>query len=117
MEEINNKLMSTVDEALLEAYEELNDYECDSEQYRNILQSIKELTEIKIKLTEQQIKNDTSLFTKRDAVLKYGIQIGIFAMGMIIQNSWIKSGFRFEEEGVYKSQTFRNVFNNSLRVR
>lgn len=117
MEEINNEIMSNVDKALLEAYEELGEYICDSEQYSNILQNIKELTEIKIKLMEQQIKNDASLFAKHDTILKYGIQIGIFTMGMIIQNSWIKSGFRFEEDGVYKSQTFRNVFNNSLRVR
>ena len=59
-----------------------------------------------LKLRESQAKEENL-----NRYLKLGVEAAGIVLPLIFYASWMRKGFKFEEEGIFTSTTFRSLFN------
>ena len=114
-----NFVMEGLDEQISRLFKELEDLEPGSEGYAAALEDLRRLEDLRAK--EIDATNSTDKISiekserKKDRICKgitdaAGIVLPLLAFGF-----WNKKGFKFEESGVYTSQTFRELRNNAFK--
>lgn len=58
---------------------------------------------------EQELKTAQLEEAKKDRYFKYGVEAGLGLLTLAFYGLWLRRGFKFEEEGTYRSKTFMNL--------
>lgn len=58
-----------------------------------------------------QLKNAQLEEQQKDRYFKFGVDAAGILIPIVFYGIWMRRGFKFEENGTYTSQTFRNLFN------
>ena len=108
-----------IEEVLENELRELNNLEVGSDEYLKVLNGICKLYELeneksrhKEELKRAEQRHEEALREQRiDRYFRIGEMIVSTLIPLGFYGFWMKKGFKFEEEGTYTSQTFRNFRN------
>ena len=100
-----------------------------SDEYANATDALNTLYKLKLEedkldmsykedvLKEKQIDIDKELKEKeldeqkKGRLIQLGLAVGNLALPLMFYNKWMKAGFKFETDGTFTSQTFKNLFS------
>lgn len=82
------------EKAIWESSERLNQYDADNE-----------LRARDLDFREEQMNAD-----KKHRYISYGLEVAGLVLPLIFYGTWMRRGFKFEENGTFTSTTFRNLF-------
>ena len=100
-----------------------------SDEYANAADALNTLYKLKLEedkldmsyqedvLKEKQIDIDKELKEKeldeqkKGRLIQLGLAVGNLALPLMFYNKWMKAGFKFETDGTFTSQTFKNLFS------
>ena len=100
-----------------------------SDEYANATNALNTLYKLKLEedkldmsyqedvLKEKQIDIDKELKEKeldeqkKGRLIQLGLAVGNLALPLMFYNKWMKAGFKFETDGTFTSQTFKNLFS------
>ena len=123
---MTNQNLEQIEDLLDEKFRELELYDLGTEGRQSVLNEIERLHKLKVeelklevdKLTKQQQAQEEATLKKLqlkeqklDRYFKAGIAAFEVGLPIIFYGKWLKAGFKFEEEGVYTSSTFKNLIN------
>ena len=70
----------------------------------------KELKEKQIDI-DKELKEKELDEQKKGRLIQLGLAVGNLALPLMFYNKWMKAGFKFETDGTFTSQTFKNLFS------
>ena len=100
-----------------------------SDEYANATDALNTLYKLKLEedkldmsyqedvLKEKQIDIGKELKEKeldeqnKGRLIQFGLAVGNLALPLMFYNKWMKAGFKFETDGTFTSQTFKNLFS------
>lgn len=104
-----------LESTIKEKIKNLKNMSPDSDGYSAEVDAVAKLYKINIEETESEKAFQTKqmqISDDRKALYwDIGIKIGNIVVPMLFYGVWMKRGFKFEENGVYTSTTFKNFFS------
>lgn len=114
-----NIVMEGLDQQISRLFKELEDLEPGSEGYTQALNDMRRLELLRAKEIEAINSTKKVVFLKesrkKDRICKVITDVAGIIIPLGVFGFWNKKGFKFEETGVYTSQTFRELRNNAFK--
>lgn len=114
-----NIILEGIDEQISRLFTEIKSLEPGSEGYAAALEDLKRLEELRSK--EIDAFNSIEKISvekrerKKDRICRFLTDAAGIVLPLAVFGAWNKKGFKFEETGVYTSQTFREMRNNMYK--
>lgn len=113
MDESKTRLIDVIVDAL----NDLSDVDKSGDEYSKRIDDITQLYKLKMEETKYEMENERETEakeaqiqeSKKDRYFKAGVEIVGIMIPTILYAVFMNRGFKFEEEGVYKSKTFSNL--------
>ena len=73
--------------------------------------------EMELKQKEMELKQKELDELKNDRYFKTGLAVFELVVTIVAYNAWTNRGFRFEENGTIRSNTFKNIFMRAKKLK
>ena len=120
------RIRSLLEEEIRTEFKNLEFLEIGSQEYSSAVDVLVKLYKLKIEedvnaielleknenqKKDREFKTAQLAETIKDRYFRVGIAGAELVLPLIFYGIWMRQGFRFEKEGVFTSQTFRNLFS------
>lgn len=91
--------------------EDVNEDNLDLENKKMRYAEIKNDSDKELKIKELKLNSQRDIELRSDRLAKLLMDGATIVVPIIFYNIWMNKGFKFEETGIYTSNTFKNLFN------
>lgn len=104
---INNDYEINIEKLNIDATRNTNDNTIEKEKLNHTVNNDKQEFELKNKEFTESILNNSDL--NKERMIKVVLEGAAVIIPVVFYNVWMNRGFKFEEEGTYTSNTFKNL--------